>query len=139
MIAASACPSNHRPPPRARQGRVGPLTRSGGRRSIDFVRTRYDVRATERSVDRVDLAGSRSVWKGLGWALVAAGALWAIVGAENVVADVLLSWRHHRWDAIARSIRENGAFYDVPGVLAVAAGALIVLLIGRGRASRRKP
>jgi hypothetical protein len=85
----------------------------------------------------VDLAVSRKgAWRALGWVLLAGGALWTIVGVENVVADVLLNWRHHRWDAIARSIRENGVFYDVPGVLAVAAGVLIVLLIGRAEAPR---
>ena len=70
--------------------------------------------------------------KGFGWALITAGIVWVILGGDNIVADSILSWRTHSWDRAARSIRENGSFYVVPGAAAAGIGTVTVL-----RANRR--
>jgi len=63
----------------------------------------------------------------VGWIVVGAGVLWATVGAENILNGVVRGVHFHQWEMASQAIRDNGTFFEIPGLLAAAIGALIVL------------
>jgi hypothetical protein len=62
-----------------------------------------------------------------GWLIFVVGLIWTIVGADNVLNDSIAGWKFHRPEMAWRSLRENGVFYGVPGLLVTALGGIIVL------------
>ncbi len=62
-----------------------------------------------------------------GWFVLVAGLIWVGVGADNILNDSIAAWRLHHWEMAAKSVRENGFFYGLPGLTVVAVGTIILL------------
>ena len=63
----------------------------------------------------------------VGWVSASVGMLWATMGAENILNSIARAWHFHQWKPASQAIRDNGTFFELPGMVAAIVGAVVIL------------